>query len=98
MAVVGSFRITCKQLNSTVSSTIQDAKGLLALTSEVMHEVLVGEAVVPCVNGRYHFWDTWEIFDTLLRVGYITSIMTKGLVTNGGIHRLRKGNRRRRLD
>ena len=98
MAVVGSFRITCKQLNSTVSSTIQDAKGLLALTSEVMHEVLVGEAVVPRVNGRYHFWDTWKIFDTLLRVGYITSIMTKGLVIKGGIHRLRKGNRRRRLD
>ena len=69
MAVIGCFRITCKQLNSTVSSTIRDAKGLLALTSEVMHE--------------------------LLGVGYITSIMTKGLFTNGGIHRLRKGNRRR---
>ena len=65
MAVIGCFRITCKQLNSTVSSTILDAKGLLSLTSEVMH--------VPCVNGRHHFWDTWKIFDILLRVGYTTA-------------------------
>ena len=54
-----------------------------------MHEVLVVEAAVPFVNGRFHFWHTQKIFDMLLRLGCITSIMTKGLVNNGGIDLLK---------